>query len=177
MRYADDLVVICRTMKDIKHSHQVLQYIFKKLDLQLHPTKTRIVSMWGGKDGFDFLEFHHRAITVENRNGKHVSLVGQFSSKKSMNGMREKIRAILSNRNTLKEDIFEMVKIINRRLTGFKNYYGIGYGKKKLQSIDNYVVIRFTIWYNHKRRIKPRHGGMSNVYQLLKSAGIVKLAS
>lgn len=177
VRYADDLVVICRTMKDVKYAYQVVQYIFKKIELQLHPTKTRMVPMWGGKDGFDFLGFHHRTITVENRNGKHVSLVGQFPSKKSMNGMREKIRAILSNRNTLKEDILEMVKIINRRLTGFKNYYGFGYPKRKLQVIDNYVVIRFTIWFNHKRRVQPRHRGMSKVYQLLKSAGIVKLAS
>lgn len=76
MRYADDLVVICRTMKDVKHAYQVIQYIFKKLELQLHLTKTRLVIMWGGKDGVDFLGFHHRAITVENRNGKHVTLVG-----------------------------------------------------------------------------------------------------
>jgi group II intron reverse transcriptase/maturase len=177
VRYADDLVVICRTMKNVKHAYQAIQYIFKKLELQLHPTKTRIVPMWGGEDGFDFLGFHHKAITVENRNGKYVTLAVQFPSKKSMDGMREKIRAILSNRNTLKEDILEMVKTINRRLTGFKNYYSFGFSKKKLHAIDNYVIVRFTIWFNHKRRIQPRHGGMSKVYQLLKSAGIVKLAS
>jgi RNA-directed DNA polymerase len=99
----------------------------------IEPVIIQTVKLHIGKDGFDFLGFHHRTITVENRNGKYVSPVGQFPSKKSMNGMREKIRAILSNRNTLKEDIFDMVKIINRRLTGFKNYYGFGYPKKKLK--------------------------------------------
>ena len=34
-----------------------------KLDLKLHPVKTKIVSMWDGKEGFDFLGMHHRRMT------------------------------------------------------------------------------------------------------------------
>ena len=42
-----------------------------KLDLKLHPMKTKIVSMWDGKEGFDFLGMHHRRMTTETRKG-HV---------------------------------------------------------------------------------------------------------
>ncbi len=60
LRYADDTVIICKNKKNANHALNLLQYIMAKLDLKLHPVKTKIVSMWDGKEGFDFLECHHR---------------------------------------------------------------------------------------------------------------------
>ena len=54
VRYADDTVIICKNKKSANHALNLLQYIMVKLDLKLHPVKTKIVSMWDGKEGFDF---------------------------------------------------------------------------------------------------------------------------
>lgn len=55
VRYADDTVIICKNKKSANHALNLLQYIMAKLDLKLHPVKTKIASMWDGKEGFDFL--------------------------------------------------------------------------------------------------------------------------
>ena len=52
-----------------------------KLDLKLHPVKTKIVSMWDGKEGFDFLGMHHRRMTTETRKGQPVSYTHLNGSK------------------------------------------------------------------------------------------------
>ena len=56
VRYADDTVIICKNKKNANHALNLLQYIMAKLDLKLHPVKTKIVSMWDGKEDLTFLE-------------------------------------------------------------------------------------------------------------------------
>ena len=65
VRVADDFVVISRTKKEINHAYKAVNAIFKLLGLELHPDKTKFVNMWSGKEGFDFLGFHHRRSLVE----------------------------------------------------------------------------------------------------------------
>jgi len=54
-RYADDLVVICKTKKDAERAYELIRAIMERLELTLHPTKTRIIGLWTGEEGFDFL--------------------------------------------------------------------------------------------------------------------------
>ena len=70
VRYADDTVIICKNKKSAKHALNLLRYIMGKLDLKLHPVKTKIVSMWDGREGFDFLGMHHRRMTTETSKGQ-----------------------------------------------------------------------------------------------------------
>lgn len=91
--------------------------------------------------------------------------------------MRSKIKEIFNQRNSLYKDIKEVIKITNRRLVGFKSYYGLKYAGKQLSKLDWYVLEKFTIWYNHKRQISSRRMGIKQMYPLLKREGIVYLAS
>ena len=177
VRYCDDFVMICRTKKDINHAYKAVYDIMQKLEIQLHPEKTRFVNLWDGKEGFDFLGFHHRRKSIENGKGQKFSATIQEPSKKAMKSMRGKIKEILNQRSSLYQDIKEMIKTINRRLVGFKNYYGLKNAGKQLNKLDWYVLEKFTIWYNHKRQIRPRRRGIKQMYTLLKREGIVYLAS
>ena len=71
VRYCDDFVVICRTKKDINHAYKAISDIMRRLEIQLHPEKTRSVNLWDGKEGFDFLGFHHRRKNIENGKGQY----------------------------------------------------------------------------------------------------------
>lgn len=177
VRYCDDFVVIRRTKKDINHSYHAISDIMKRLEIELHPEKTRFVNLWDGKEGFDFLGFHHRRKMIENGKGQRYAETVQEPSQKAMKSMREKIKGILSQRSTLYQNIKEMIKLINRRLVGFKNYYDLKHAGKQLNKIDWYVLERFTIWNNHKRQIRPRRRGIKEMYQFLRSEGLVKLAA
>lgn len=43
-----------------------------------------------------------------------------------MNNIRFKIKQIMANNAVLKSSMQGLIKVINRRLNGFKNYYNVG---------------------------------------------------
>jgi RNA-directed DNA polymerase len=57
VRYADDLVVLCRTAEDAAAALAVLQHWTAAAGLRLHPDKTRVVDAQQ-PGGFDFLGYH-----------------------------------------------------------------------------------------------------------------------
>ena len=57
VRYADDLVILCRCEADAQQAYRWLQGRAQALKLVLHPDKTRIVDLHDGADGFDFVGF------------------------------------------------------------------------------------------------------------------------
>ena len=64
VRYADDFVVLCRTRKAAERAMKGIKVLLERLKLQLHPEKTKLVCLWEGQEGFDFLGFHHRKSEV-----------------------------------------------------------------------------------------------------------------
>ena len=175
IRYADDFVIICKNKKSINHAYKAIHAIMERLEITIHPTKTKIVELIDTNQSFVFLGFEHRRKVFKTKLGKEISLIEQTPSKKAMQSMRDKIKGILSNRTTLGNSLEFMIKNLNRRLQGFKNYYRLRYPNSRLQQIDWYVLQRITIWYNHKRQITPRLKGIGKMYRLIKELGIVKL--
>ena len=98
VRYADDTVIICKNKKSANHALNLLQYIMVKLDLKLHPVKTKIVSMWDGKEGFDFLGMHHRRMTTETRKGQLYKETYQYPSRKAMKKMKAEVKRNVNRR-------------------------------------------------------------------------------
>jgi RNA-directed DNA polymerase len=62
IRYADDLLVMCRTEREAENALQALAAILGELGLELKHAKTRIVHLREGGEGFDFLGLHHRYV-------------------------------------------------------------------------------------------------------------------
>ena len=178
VRYADDFVILCKQQWEAQVAKKAIEGIFQRLELTLHPEKTRIVNNWVGKPGYDFLGFHHKRIMCERKDGSNRAVSVRWASKKSMNKMREKIRNVLAAKANLQNSLDDMVRFINPILRGFKTYYGIGKGERwYLQQIDKYVVERFALWSNVKRQKRYRRGGIKQMYEILKVKDIVKLAT
>jgi len=94
VRYADDLVVGCKSKKDAEHALKLITDIMKRLEPTLHPEKTKLVSMWDGKGGFDF-GMHHRRLSAETGKGQSYSNTHQFPSKKAMKKIGMRLRECL----------------------------------------------------------------------------------
>ena len=92
VRYADDTVIICKNKKSANHALNLLRYIMGKLDLKLYSVKTKIVSMWDVKEGFDFLGMHHRRMTTETSKGQLYKETYQYPSRKVMKKMKTEIK-------------------------------------------------------------------------------------
>jgi len=79
VRYADDFVILCRTEAQAQDALEAVRNWVAENGLTLHPEKTRLIDA-GRPGGFDFL-------------GYHFERGMKWPRKKSMAGIKEKIRA------------------------------------------------------------------------------------
>lgn len=176
VRYADDSVAICRTKKEANHTINFVNAVMKRLELKLNPEKTKLVPMWDGKEGFDFLGMHHRRISGFTREGIRYYTVYQFPTDKAMKKMRFKVKEVIGKRSVLIKSLQELVKELNPILRGWRNYYGLKTAWKWLAKVDWYIHKRFTIWYNKKRKNKRHLAEITKVRGLLRTEKLVWLA-
>jgi len=106
VRYADDLVVLCRTKEEAEQALAYLRQWAEQAGLTVHPTQTRIVS--APSEGFDFLGWHFRG-------GK------KWPRKKSVQKLREKLRPL--SRRTNGRSLAEIITQANRILRGWHGYF------------------------------------------------------
>lgn len=175
IRYCDDFVIICRTSKEAGHALKVVKSIMQRLELEIHPGKTKLVNMWDGKEGFDFLGFHHRRKVSKTLKGQQFGETHQIPSKKAMQKMRDNIKSAFAKRSTLFLDIQKMIGIINPKIIGMRNYYGLENAKSQLSKIDWYIAKKFTLWYNYKTQTQRRYSGMTNVCKIIYENGLQRL--
>ncbi len=69
VRYADDLLVVCRSQGQARAALAKLTSFLADLGLEPKQAKTRIVQLVEGEPGFDFLGFHHRLVRSRPRRG------------------------------------------------------------------------------------------------------------
>lgn len=177
VRYADDLVVICRTKKDAEHTLRWVRNIMDRLEVVLHPEKTRIASLWNGTEGFDFLGMHHRNIIPKGNCNPRAYALHQFPSKKAMAKMRNKVREVLGGRNKLGSNMAFLIETLNPIIRGWRNYYGLHTAKRWLAKVDWYIYTMFIRWYRNKFKKRRHLSNGSVVYRILNDLKLQKLAA
>ena len=177
VRYADDTVIICKNKKSANHALSLLQYIMGKLDLRLHPVKTKIVCMWDGKEGFDFLGMHHRRMTTETRQGKQFQETYQYPSRKAMKKIKAAIKSNVNSRSLLVAKEEDLIKNLNPKITGWKNYYTTKTSDKWMRALDWYIICTFTRWYNKKHQRRSRMSKIGFVRSNMYEKGLKRMAT
>lgn len=174
-RYADDLVVVCKTKKDAEHAYKLIRTIMERLELTLHPTKTRIVGLWTGDEGFDFLGMHHRKTKAETSQGKVYYTTQQWLTKKAEERIREVVKERLASPSMRSRSFEEHVEWLNPKIQGWRNYYYTNYSQKKLAKLDWYILGRLTRWYAKKRQRRRWMGSLSEVKYIALQHGLKTL--
>jgi RNA-directed DNA polymerase len=154
-RYADDIIVHCRTEEEaIKLKNQIKERLLK-CKLELHPEKTKIVYCKdsnrngdGQNEKFDFLGYTFRPRSSRNRYGKLFTNFSPAISDKAKNKIKDEIKAKLkevkSNRS-----LGEVAKIINPAVLGWINYYG-RFNAAELWSVVKYIEDKVMNWVKKK---------------------------
>ena len=91
--------------------------------------------------------------------------------------MRDNIKGVFASRTTLLLDVHKMIEILNPKIIGMRNYYGLKNSGKQLNKMDWYIIKKFTLWYNYKTQNNRRYAGISNVRKIIYECGLQKLAA
>jgi RNA-directed DNA polymerase len=92
VRYADDLVVMCKSRLQAEDTLEWLRLLLADLGLEPKAAKTRIVHLQVGGEGFDFLGFRHRLVRSQGRVGtKGVTFLARWPSKKAVQHARDRV--------------------------------------------------------------------------------------
>lgn len=177
IRYADDSVIICKNKKSANHALNLMTYIMMKLDLTLNTTKTKTVCMWDGKEGFDFLGIHHRRFTKMRKNGTLYGDTFQYPSKKALKKMKSTIKENINQRHLLPKSEEELIKVMNPKIVGWRNYYKTRNDGKWLKAIDWYILCTFTRWYNKKHQNSRSLKGLHKTKLNLMGKGLQQMAA
>lgn len=162
-RYADDGLVHCKTEREVQQILAKLKERFEACNLELHPTKTKIVYC---KDGsrkgdypqtqFDFLGYTFRRRLVENK--KRNSLFISFTpavSKDAQKSMRAETRR-RSIRNRTELELSEIAAGYNPVLRGWMQYYG-RYYPSALEPVLGHFNTTLAAWAMRKyKKLKGR---------------------
>jgi RNA-directed DNA polymerase len=159
VRYADDLVVLCRRKAQALEAIQVLKSVFRKLELTMNTDKSKLVNLWEDNEGFDFLGFHHRRLPTLKKAGTFYDM-RSFPSKKAMKKMRAKVKEVTAPRSLLYWSPKQMVDKLNPIIQGWKNYYGSvdpWMSNRFLSKVDWHIIRRLTLYWNKKHKRNHLH--------------------
>ena len=166
-RYADDAVCHCRSQSQAEGLKEKLDERMRKVGLELHPDKTKIVYC---KDddrreafpctSFDFLGYTFRARRSKNRWGKYFVNFTPAISNKAAKAIRHASRRwnwpVRSDK-----DLEDLAKVFNPIIQGWINYYGRYYRSAlypTLRCLDRRLVMWATRKYKRLRGHRRRAG-------------------
>jgi RNA-directed DNA polymerase len=145
-RYADDLVILCRTEHEAKAGLARLRDELTRRGLTLHPEKTKLVDM-SQPGGFDFL-------------GYHFERDKKWPRKKSLAKLKDNVRGLTKRSNG--HCLSAIITRLNVVLRGWFEYFQHSY-RTTFAPLDGWVRMRLRsiLRQRHKKRGAGR--GLSNI--------------
>src|SRR5918994_6995386 len=174
VRYADDIVVMCRTRAEAERALAALRTILSELGLTLKDAKTRIVQLREGGEGLDFLGFHHRWVRGDTPASRHLRFLARWPSRRAMQRARDRIRE-LTDRRRLLVDVDEVVQDVNRFLRGWAAYFRYGNSARQFDKINHYAQDRIARFVAKRHKRNWGYGLMVVVYQSPDRLGLINL--
>lgn len=158
VRYADDLVVMCKSRQQAEAALARLRALLADLGLEPKAAKTRIVHLQVGGEGFDFLGFHHRLVCSQGRVGtKGVTFLARWPSRRAMQHARDRIRD-LTVRSRLLLPVDWVVEDVNRFLRGWAAYFRYGNSADQFDKINRFARMRMALFVAKRHRRSRRFG-------------------
>ena len=174
--YADDFVCCFQYKHEAElFMNKLLPERLKKFNLEVAEEKTRLIefgrfakerSKNGKVDTFDFLGFTHYC----GKSKKGYFRVKRKTSKKKLNKSIKEFRIWIRNNRNLRATT--IIKLLNIKLRGYYQYYGITDNGESLNKFLH--VIKRTLWKWLNRRSQRRSYTSIEFAQLLKSYPLIR---
>jgi len=148
-RYADDIVVHCKTEKQALYMLGQIKERLAACKLQLHPEKTKIVNIRGFSEkkypkGYDFLGFTVRPSPYKHPEREGVKTIPSiFVSGKSKKSIMEKLGSLQIHKK--RKPLEEVAKDLNPIIRGLVNYYH-KFRKSDMREVWRQLNLRLLKW-------------------------------
>jgi len=158
VRYADDFVVLCRSVWQVKEAKRRIGIILARLKLQLNPEKSRTVDLSSGKEGFDFLGCHLRKCLSGRilKEGKKKYFLQRWPSVRSMKRVRVKIHERTKRKRSGIRDVRQLIAELNPVLRGWGNHFCTGNATRQFRAIDRYTEQRIRKFLERRSQRRPK---------------------
>lgn len=167
VNYADDFVICCKGRAD--KAMAAMQAMMDHLKLTVNDDKTHLCRI--PQEQFDFLGYTFgRCYSRES--GR--AYIGTKPSKKSIKRMITSITEETDRRRTLLDADY-VVGRLNRKLTGWANYFCLGPVSGAYRAIDTHVKRRLRRWLCKKHKVRGNGGTRYPDQYLYESLGLVQL--
>jgi RNA-directed DNA polymerase len=151
IRYADDLVVLCRPGQGEEMKERLARWLQSR-GLSLNETKTRVLESCAS--GFEFLGFSFRW----QQSKKGTPYVHTEPRPAAEQALRDRVRE-LTRRPTTWKATNEVVREINRVTRGWGNYFALSHYHRSFRAMDDFIAHRLRQWLWRK------HGNPLDKYQ------------
>lgn len=147
-RYADDMVVMCRSHEEAVAALDKLREWMAGAGLTLHPDKTRVVDMNQAGESFDFLGFRF----LRTKRGRVMKLVRPKSLRKLRSAIKPRTK------RTSGRSMEAMAAELSRRLKGWYGYFKYAH-ISEMSSVDGWIRMRLRSILRKRRGRKGRGHG------------------
>jgi hypothetical protein len=168
VNYADDLVICCH-----RGAHEALagmRRMMGRLKLTVNEDKTRLCRV--PEDSFDFLGYTFGRC-YSTKTGR--AYLGTTPSKKSLKRLIESIGEF-TERKHFHHEAVDLVRALNRKLTGWANYFCLGPVSKAYCAIDAYTSTRLRQRLCGKHRQRGRGYQCYPAHYLYEQLSLVRLS-
>ena len=174
VRFADDVVVMCRSREEAERALVALRAILLELGLTLKDAKTRIVELREGGEGLDFLGFHHRWVRGNTPRSRHLCFLVRWPSRQAMQRARQRVREITA-RERLLLPVEDVIEDLNRFLGGWAGYFRYGNSARSFDTITHQAMNRLAIFVAIRHRRDRRFGWWAVARQSPDRLGLIDL--
>ena len=162
-RYADDIVVHCRSLKQAQWIKAKIERRLRLCLLELHPQKTKIVFCKDSRRqgdwkhcSFYFLGFTFRPRSARNRKGEFFVSFSPAISPKATKRLRQTIRRVWRLTSKAHLDLWQIAHLLNPVISGWINYYG-RFCRSALHPVLNHINAALVKWAMRKfKRLRRR---------------------
>ena len=171
VRYADDFVVLARFISP-KLKRWILTTLQDWMDLQINQEKTSVIQLNTKGASLDFLGYTFR-FDKDRFGGSHRYL-NLFPSNKALKRQRAQLKAMTGPQRGF-VPLPVLIEQINRQVSGWANYFQVGYPRKAFRHINAYVRQRVTIHLKRRSQRPFQLRGDASYYAYLKRMGLIYL--
>ena len=177
VRFADDVLVMCRSREQAEAALARLRELLAELGLEPKEAKTRIVRLEVGGAGFDFLGFHHRLVWVTGRRNHRwsVTFLARWPADRAIKHARDRIRE-LTRRSRLLLRVEVIVDEVNRFLRGWAAYFRYGNSAVRFEKIMYHVWTRIALVIARRHKRSRAYGWSVLAYQSPDHFGLISLS-